>query len=333
MKGEMLSCGNVINSNDGSAMEGFCFKPKLTPAQQVGRMEEKGITFGIVSKSDAESFLAANSNYFKMASYRTLYQKSSAEDGIERYENLDFGHLVDLFEIDCALRRVLLSMTLDIEADAKVGLLRKVDLSDEDGYEVVSDYVESLSTPSRKRLEGGIRQKRNDVYCGDVVKKYDGRMPVWAFLEVVSFGDFNAFYKFCAERWGDDAMTKGHYRLKMVKCVRNACAHGNCIVNGFSNGSCTAFRTPPEVANLLSENGIGRRARRRSLSNPRLQQIAVLCFTHRSLSHGGEEDEDGAVDNFLERMHLHDSYYERNMAVRASFEFLEKTLTLAVSRS
>lgn len=35
MKGEMPTCGNVISSNDGNAMGGFCSKPKLTPAQQL----------------------------------------------------------------------------------------------------------------------------------------------------------------------------------------------------------------------------------------------------------------------------------------------------------
>lgn len=309
-----------------------CVKPKLTPSQQVERMEEKGITFDIVGKAEARCFLACSGNYYKMASYRSLYQKSSAEDGIERYENLDFGYLVDLFEIDRSLRRLLLSMTLDIESDAKVDLLSKVDLADEDGYKVVSDYLGSLPPSSRKRLEAAILQRRNDVYCGGIVRKYGTRMPAWTLLEVVSFGDFNGFYKFCAERWADETMAKTHYHLKMVKSVRNACAHGNCIVNGFSGGEPTTFRTPPEVTCLLAGSGVGRRARRRNLSNPRLQQIAVLCFAYRGLTQAGRADR-AAVASFLERMRCNEGYYERNLAARSSFEFLDKVLTLAVERS
>ena len=45
-------------------------KPWLSPVEQVQCLKEKGIAFDLMTEAEAERYLAANSNYFRVASYR-----------------------------------------------------------------------------------------------------------------------------------------------------------------------------------------------------------------------------------------------------------------------
>lgn len=47
-------------------MEEFRPKPWLTPAQQVEHLESEGISFELTSKDDAEQYLKANNNFFRI---------------------------------------------------------------------------------------------------------------------------------------------------------------------------------------------------------------------------------------------------------------------------
>lgn len=60
-------------------------------------------------------------------------------------------------------------------------------------------------------------------------------MPIWAFLEVMTFGTLLAFYLFCSRRWDDGVMRGEHYILKGVKTVRNCCSHSLCA---FAHNEC-----------------------------------------------------------------------------------------------
>lgn len=310
-------------------------KPKLVPAEQVERMANEGIAFEIMSKDEAARFLSSQGNYFKMASYRKLYQKGRDGKGVERYSNLDFGHLVDLFEIDRQLQRTLLLMALDVESAAKVKLLSSVDAREgEDGYTIVRDHFESLPERIRRGVEADIARKASDAYCGEMVEKYSDCMPAWVFLELVTFGEFNSFYLFCSKRWGDRRMEREHYYLKRSKSVRNAAAHGLCIVNGFTSGKGATPRTPPEVAAALAEYGVRDRMRRRGLSVERLQQIAVLCYAFQTMTDEGVRYPGTvkALNALRVRMRLNNSYYAKNTAILSSFEFLDRILTFATKR-
>ena len=49
----------------------------LTTDQLISHMKSKGITFNIISESDAKVFLQENNYYMKLASYRENYSKYS----------------------------------------------------------------------------------------------------------------------------------------------------------------------------------------------------------------------------------------------------------------
>ncbi len=101
-------------------------KQLLTTDQLIAHMKGKGITFNIISESDAKSFLTENNYYLKLASYRTNYAKYTSGSKTGQYINLDFAYLKELSTIDMHLRYLIIQMCLDIEHYLKVSLLSHV---------------------------------------------------------------------------------------------------------------------------------------------------------------------------------------------------------------
>lgn len=59
-------------------MEEFRPKPWLTPAQQVEHLESEGISFELTSKGDAEQYLKANNNFFRINLFRKGFPRYMA---------------------------------------------------------------------------------------------------------------------------------------------------------------------------------------------------------------------------------------------------------------
>ena len=207
------------------------YKQKLSVTDQVKRLEDKGISFNVFCKERTEDYLTSNNYYYKLTSFRKNFRKHP--DGVNKgkYVNLDFAYLVDLAIIDNYLRGIILEIALDIEHYSKLKLLHRLENDEaEDGYSIVNDFMISLGQ-NRQVLEKRILEKANSSYVGDIIQHYNGNYPAWTLIEIVSFGDYLRFYKFCADRWNDKDLLNDFYLMKDVKELRNAAAHNNCILN------------------------------------------------------------------------------------------------------
>ena len=158
----------------------------------------------------------------------------------------------------------------------------------EDGYAIVSDYLASISSRQRTRIEGAFKARggegrTHDEYSGDLIAHYAGEYPVWVFLEVTEFGVLVDLWRYCAGRWSEQEMRDKHYVLKSVKALRNACAHNSLIVNGFSSGAERAgYQASRAVTTSLAEHGMGKtKSRRAKLRNLRVAQIAATLYSVR----------------------------------------------------
>ena len=60
--------------------------------------------------------------------------------------------------IDMKLRYRIVHMALDIEHHTKLQLLRMMDKFNEDGYQIVQDYLDSLSEVQRKICDSEINR-------------------------------------------------------------------------------------------------------------------------------------------------------------------------------
>ena len=300
--------------------ENIVHKRKLSYDEQIQHCIHKGITFNRVSTDTAREYLRNNNNFFKLLSYRKNFPK---RDGDETYLRLDFSQLVDLAVIDTRLRMTIIEMSLNIEHFAKVKLLRAVtETSEEDGYTVVRDYVRSLNPSDKQNLSKELERNKRSIYVADLYNKYILDLPVWVFVEMISFGRFIHFYRFCGDRFHNKNMVDDSYLFWNVKGIRNACAHNNCLINDLSAKN-VRHRPNYELNRLLSRMGFTTSQRRKKLSSERVSQIITCLYTyHRIVKSEGSTRHMAEKLSELKARFFRDYDYHDNTLISTTFIFI-----------
>ena len=270
-------------------------KEMLSVDELIAYMLDKGIKFKHMSQRDAKEYLHKNNNYFKLTSYRKNYIKYTTGPNIGQYEQLDFAYLVELARIDVLLRQVILAMCLDIEHFLKVQLIRAIEQDpDEDGYSIVLDYIfdndnkalieRAKNTSPRVHAIVKLDQNKNNPYCGGLISKYNDEMPVWAFVEIISFGDLLRFIEYVSQKIGWN-LPVDIKTLDRVRQIRNAAAHNNCIINdltptfkiGTKNPDC---HEPVYITQFVRNAKVNKHTMQKKLSNRRFSQIIHLFYAY-----------------------------------------------------
>lgn len=297
----------------------------LTAKEQVKHSEGKGVQFNGFSKTRAIRYLEENNNYFKLRAFRKNYIKG--EDG--KYLHLDFADLVDLAIIDNRLRAILLEMAISIEHFSKVHLLKVLQESETSGTQVIIEYVNQLDSRPRNMLKRDFDKNKNSLYCGDLCDKYinsEMHCPVWVFVEIVSFGQYLHFYEFCANRSqgkNKKELLRRLYLMRVVKDLRNACAHNNCIINDLR----AELKKGPnqEIPKVIAELGFSKEVRNRHLNRVALYQIITTLYAHKEIVISP-----GVHKNIALKLHdLNDRFYRdrdytKNDIIKSSFDVLSK---------
>lgn len=306
---------------------------------------QKGIKFEIMSKSDAQEYLAQNNNYFKLASYRKNYQKITDGPRKGQYNNLDFAHLIELARLDVEIRHMLLKLALDIEHFLKVSLIKAVENNmisnnGENGYKIVTDFLidtgasnfgERADNISRRSgaISRRIRQNINNPYCEGLMKKYQHEMPIWAFVEVISFGDLQDLVTYYSSMTAWKTPIDDLKSLDRVRQIRNAAAHSNCIINDL-NSSKTTSKTPFFITQYVSSASIGKDMRDKKLSNRRINQIVHLLYVYDKIvtSKNTREIRISEIRELVEvRLVKHKEYFQHNFLLTSTFDFFRKLIS------
>lgn len=263
-------------------------KPLLTVPEQIEHLKFKGVTFDLCTEREAADYLEHANNYLRAASYRKLFPVRLEGPDAGKYIGLDFAALVALSSADRVLRSSLREICIDVEHFARVELINQCMAHGEDGYAIVSDYLEHLKAVSNTRVALSLKTrsasgKYPDAYSGDLIAHYSddlGGLAAWTLLEVVDFGSFADFWLFCASRWAEREMLEEHYVLRSAKGLRNATAHNSCVINGFSkNGERAGFEVRDPIASSMKALGLkNTKSRRAKLSNLRVAQISAVLY-------------------------------------------------------
>lgn len=301
-------------------------KEKLTIAGQIEDLRRRGVRFDAGEVELARDCLAHRRSLLHLSAYRTLFPKHLEGPHKGKYIDLSFGDLVMLDELDSQLRDTFLKLTLEVENAARMRILTTVSESPiEDGYEIVRDFLASLppryhdSICSELDNRSDPDQRGFDIYHGNLTRKYLHDMPVWVFVEVVSFGPLLSLYRFCAERWGDREMLQDYYTLKQVKDVRNACAHQSCIINGFSKQEETSRRPSKVIYKVLNEKGLRvSRAQKTKMSNSRIQQLICVIVVYSKLIKGGRQVKTQSINKLSQSLRDVALVYARRDPMKAT---------------
>jgi len=305
-------------------------KPMLDVNGQIEHLSSKGIKFDLFLKNEALTYLTQNSNYFKLSAYRKNYYKHLDGENAGKYINLDFAYLKDIAVIDMALRYLLIQMALDIEHFAKVKLLNAIANSPEDGYSIVSEFIDSLPDEINVALNTEFERNSKNPYCGDIIRKYKTNgFPAWAFVEVISLGRFISFYYFCSQKFSDKDIHDDYFLMLAIKDLRNAAAHNNCLSNDLHSGTSSRDSNYNVTRELGKIENISKTERKRKMSNIRVQQIVTLLYTHKKLiaSAGVYEHRAIALQELISnRIFRNISYYSDNDTITTTFNFLKKVV-------
>ncbi|KYM64583.1 Abi-like protein [Fusobacterium necrophorum subsp. funduliforme] len=291
-------------------------KSKQSSSQLIEHMKEKGIKFNIVNEVEAQQFLENNNYYFKLAAYRNNYEKNS--EG--KYLNLDFAYLKELSIIDMELRYLILQMALDIEHFIKVKILNDIEKNDlEDGYNIVTEFCSQ-----NERVNSTIDNHAKSEYCRKLIQKHKGKFPLWAFVEVISFGDTIKLYEFYCRKYG----TLQNWKLLYpVRDIRNAAAHSNCLIYNLEKNG---IKTSPKIINYVkSIPTIGEDMRKNKLSNKLFSDFTTLIYVYEKFvtSEGLKKKRGKELKEFFDkRMLKNKNFFKQNHLICSAYKFVKSLI-------
>ena len=296
-------------------------KPKLTIPEQVEYMENDcGIIFEICTKEEAVEFLTDHTYFFKIKSFAKDFPKNK-DTG--KYHNVDFAYLKELSVLDMYLRKEILSIALDFEHYLKVWLIK--DLSqreEEDGYAIVEKFFRAY--PSEKEE---ILNKAKTSVCKDLTEALETKgYALWNVVEVLSFGSLIKLFELYCALYGIKSDVAD--LLMAIKCIRNAAAHNNCLLNSLRQPYSKEIKGTKVLATYLDDiPGLSQKAKMRKMENPVTHDFAALLMGFDKIvsSESAKKATYGRLNILFNNVMPRNAiYFKNNEAIISHYEFAKK---------
>ena len=302
-------------------------KSLLTTEELIKHMQEKGIKFSITSTEEAASFLQNNNYYFKLAAYRSLYPEIQQQSGEVRYQNLEFAYLQELSTIDMYIRYKIMDMCLDIEHAIKVKLITSVTNNRaEDRYEIVRRYL-AKEDPKLTILKEVNRHKSSD-YCRDLIAKNYPYFPVWALVELITFGELLHLCDFYESEYQCQIIPANKF-MNTVRDLRNAAAHSNCLLNQLNQRMAPTKQPDERIVRFIMElDAVGSRARRKNQSQIFSYDILTLLYVYDALMPvGSKKKKFRELKEFMNgRVARNKAYFAGNNQIKSVYSFFSRII-------
>lgn len=308
-------------------------KPKMSSHELIEKMKnEKGIKFKLIKEGDAEKYLTDINNFMRTSSYRKNFPKNQAGKNAGKYIDLDFGYLIELSILDFKFRDIIMPMCIDIEHGLKVKILKEIESNSKiDGYSIVKKFLDRNPITVKN-----IARTSASAFTSDLINKYFTKdrnnnitnysdCPIWVLFELIAFGDFLRFYDFYY-KYTKIRVPFSRPVLNLVRNLRNACAHNNCL---FSNISRRTTEATTEISlNVAPIPKITTQSRRKNLSNRLLLEFCALVFTYKSAVSPTIKKERIKIlkELILVRMKKHKNYFQSAPCLIRSYEFAQKVI-------
>lgn len=310
-------------------------RPKLSIQGQIEYMrDERGIKFNIVDETHAAEFLSTSNYYFKLKAFEKNYSthpetEATKKAGIAgKYCDLEFAYLQELSTLDMYFREIVLALSLDVEHFLRVRLMRDISENDkEDGYSIVRSFLSNHSN-----VQETIEIKKRDSYCEQLIDKYSPKYPIWVFIEVLSLGDLIGFCEYYYGQYPARDITIGN--LRIVKFIRNAAAHNNCLLNNLADNSGESFKQNREANSFLATfDDLSTKVRTKKMGNRTIHDFIVLLCTFSKLASPGVKKHQllKLQELINNRFYYHVDYFKGNALISSNFDFLKKIVDKMVS--
>lgn len=303
-------------------------KPKLQSKELISKMKnEKGITFSYISEEQAIEFLQYHNNYTRTCSYRKNFQKHNLGKNKGKYIELDFAHLRELSILDMEIRFLITRLCSDIEHALKVNLVYAIEKDDTaDGYRIVNDFLSAHPdilkriTLHKSSYAKELINKYFDINTAGQIDRYDD-CPIWILVEILTFGDFITLYCFYSKQnnTSGDMYVEQSF-LHLVKSLRNAAAHNNCLLCNLNIDS--QVRPPQKLSKLFSEIP---NTNKKKLKSRFLLELSTLLYVYSVTVHDGSKKYRVAELNnfFFGRLEKNKELFQKNALLWSSAVYIQ----------
>ena len=314
-------------------------RPMMKISEMVPYLKTKNIKFELISQESAEKYLRDNNNYYNIISYKNNFERYMV-DGVfvNKYIDLDFAYLRDLAIIDHRVRLLFFKMIIDIEHYLKIRILNLIENIDvEDGYKIVNLYLDKDFNDEKfpKKIHNSIFKKVGSEYYHKIFFKYDidkdkklENIPVWEFLEIITFGELVNFYEFFSKEYQLMKEVKNIFILREIVKLRNAVAHNSCVLCDLDKKD-NKYAPDFKIVDYLNSCGIGKKTRDNKLSNSRIKQMTYTLYMFNEIvtSDGVKRNVvDDINELFYERIILHKEYYNNNELLKSIYTYFDKII-------
>lgn len=300
-------------------------KELLTVDQLIDHMKYRGIKFKEISEEEAKIFLNNNNYYMKLASYRANYVKCQSGEREGQYQNLDFAYLKELSTLDMYLRYMIMEMALDIEHAIKVKIIRDVaDNPEEDGYNIMKKFLEKNNNINILKK---IKSHKSGEYCKDLIEKYYPYFPVWVFVELISFGDLLYFTSFYENEYNIKIINNTF--MNIVRDLRNASAHSNCILNKMTERIDSTKQINSEISEFVKRmSDVSKQSRKNNLNYKFTYNFICLLYVYDSLmSNTVKQKRYKQIIEFMDgRVKKNKNYFLNNSKILGVYNFNKKVI-------
>ncbi len=296
--------------------------------EQIEDLKSKNIKFEIYTVEEAKKYLYYNNYYFKVKSYARDFSQYSCVEKNNQYINLDFAYLVELSELDMYFRRLIVRLSLEIEHVIKVRFMKDIiNNPNEDGYNIVKKYVDSdysvlleLYSHNDKSATKGLIEK---------IKANEDEIPIWKFIEVLSFGRFIELYNLYYGIYGGHSYSS---YLGNVKFLRNAAAHNNCLLNSLRKPYSIKISKCKDIMDTLAKSKKFETSYKDKMENKIIHDFVVLLFVYYDLMstpRNRDMRDRGMYDVrklFFETMIRNKEYFIKNNVLVSDYKFICKVI-------
>jgi len=230
-------------------------------------------------------------------------------------------------------------MCSDIEHSICVQLIRDIDKDPEcNGYDIVKQFLDENQKELKK-----IVATVNSPHTGDLLKKYftvrrnDNNKheienyedcPVWVLMELLSFGSIINFYLYYYE-----SRDKPHIKrslLNLVRSLRNAAAHNNCIIYDLNKSTSLP---PSSISQFVSKiDTISKERRKKGLTSRVILEFVTLMYIYDKCVHGKVKKHRLRELNELinNRMRLNEDYFKSNELLCSAYHFVKQVTDFVI---
>lgn len=313
-------------------------KKMLSIEEMIDNLKSKNIKFEKMSEDDAKKYLKYNNNYHNLTAYKKDFLKYNLGELTGKYIDLDFAYLKDLSIIDMRTRILLFKMVIDIEHYLKIKILNTIEsIPEEDGYRIVNMYLEYDYDKNEKRLHNSIFKKLGSDDYQKIFSKYDidkdkklENIPIWEFLEIVTFGELISFYEYFTNEYNLEEEKKDIFIFREIVKLRNAVAHNTSILSELNTAN-NNYPVSYKIIKYLKDSKLGKKIRTKKMSNSRIKQITCVLYMFNQIvtSDGIKKNIKKEInDLFFNRIIKHKEYYNSNELLKSVYLYFSKIIKI-----